>query len=79
MSEICASLLAADYARLGEEVQAVAFRVHSYHHEVIGDLADLQTMQREDLIRHYRSYYVPSNAVLAIAGDFETSSMLERI
>ncbi len=36
--------------RLGEEVQAAAFRVHSYHHEVIGDLADLQSMQRDDLL-----------------------------
>ncbi len=65
--------------RLGEEVQAVAFRVHNYHHEVIGDLADLQTMQPEDLVAHYRAYYVPNNAVLAIAGDFETDGMLERV
>jgi zinc protease len=64
---------------LGEEVQAAAFRVHSYHHEVIGDLADLQTMQREDLVAHYRIHYVPNNAVLAIAGDFETDSMLARV
>ncbi len=65
--------------RLGEAVQAAAFRVHSYHHEVIGDLADLQSMQREDLYGHYRAHYVPNNAVLAIAGDFETDSMLERV
>ena len=64
---------------LGEEVQAAAFRVHSYHHEVIGDLADLENMQREDLFGHYRKHYVPNNAVLAIAGDFETDSMLKRI
>ena len=45
-------------------------RAHPYHHEVIGDLADLQSMQREDLFRHFRAYYVPNNAVLAIAGRF---------
>jgi len=61
---------------LGEEVQAAAFRVHSYHHEIIGDLADLQTISRDDLYRHYRAHYVPGNAVLAAAGDFETESML---
>ncbi len=65
--------------RLGEEIQAAAFRVHSYHHEIIGDLPDLQSMQRDDLYRHYRTYYVPNNAVLAIAGDFQTASMLERV
>ncbi|HEX9091374.1 MAG TPA: pitrilysin family protein, partial [Anaerolineales bacterium] len=65
--------------RLSEEVQSAAFRVHPYHHEIIGDLTDLYTIQREDLYRHYRTYYVPNNAVLTLAGDFETQSMLERI
>lgn len=64
---------------LNEEVQAAAFRVHAYHHEVIGDRVDLQTMSREDLYRHYRWYYVPNNAVLALAGDFETGQMLGRV
>lgn len=65
--------------RLGEEVQAAAFRVHSYHHEIIGDTDDLRSIRHEDLTSHYRSYYHPGNAVLAIAGDFETEAMLERI
>jgi zinc protease len=64
---------------LGEEVQAAAFRVHPYHHEIIGDLADLQSMSREDLYNHYRTYYVPGNATIAIAGDFETVAMLQRL
>ncbi len=41
---------------LGEEVQAAAFRVHAYHHEVIGHLADLENMSREDLFGHYRHW-----------------------
>ncbi len=65
--------------RLDEEVQAAAFRVHPYHHEVIGDLADLQSMTRDDLYGYYRSHYVPNNAVLAVAGDFEAEDMLGRI
>jgi zinc protease len=65
--------------RLGEELQALAFRVHSYHHEVIGDLADLQTMQQDDLYRHYRTYYTPNNAVVCAAGDFDSQAMLKRI
>ena len=64
---------------LGEAVQAAAFRVHPYHHEIIGDLADLKTMSRDDLYNHYHSYYVPNNAVVALAGDFETKTMLKRI
>ena len=65
--------------RLTEAVQQTAFHVHPYHHEIIGDMADLHTITRDDLYNHYRKYYVPNNAVLSIAGDFETKSMLKRI
>ncbi len=64
---------------LGEAVQQTAFRVHPYHHEVIGDMADLRTMTRDDLYNHYREFYVPNNAVMAVAGDFEMDKMLARI
>lgn len=65
--------------RLSEEIQAAAFRVHSYHHEVIGDMSDLQSITREDLYQHYRTYYVPSNAVLCLAGDFDPDEILPLI
>ncbi|MBV6403138.1 MAG: putative zinc protease [Anaerolineales bacterium] len=64
---------------LGEAVQQTAFRVHPYHHEVIGDMADLRAMTRDDLYNHYREFYAPNNAVMAVAGDFETDKMLARI
>src|SRR5919108_1458263 len=64
---------------LGEAIQQSAFRIHPYHHEVIGDMADLRTMTRDDLYSHYRAFYVPNNAIMAVAGDFETESMLNRI
>jgi zinc protease len=64
---------------LAEAVQHAAFRVHPYHHEVIGELPDLQSMTRDDLYHHYRAYYIPNNAVIALAGDFETAEMLQRV
>jgi zinc protease len=65
--------------RLSEELQAAAFRVHSYHHQIIGDRADLETITRDDLVRHYRSHYVPANALIAVAGDFRVRPMLARL
>jgi zinc protease len=65
--------------QLNEELTAVAFRVHPYHHEVIGDLADLQTISRADLMTHYGRYYAPNNATLVVVGDFETAEMLARL
>ena len=64
---------------LGEAVQQTAFRIHPYHHEVIGDMADLRSITRDDLYSHYRTFYVPNNAVMAVAGDFDTQSLLGRI
>jgi zinc protease len=64
---------------LGEAMQHASFRVHPYHHEVIGDMADLHSLSRDALYNHYRTYYVPNNAVLTVAGDFDTPAMLARI
>ena len=64
---------------LDEAVQAAAFSAHPYRNEVIGSLADLQAMTRDDLYKHYRQNYNPSNAVIAVAGDFESASLLEKI
>ena len=64
---------------LFEETRGAAFRVHPYHHQIIGDMVDLQTMTRDDLYGHYRTHYVPNNAIAVAVGDFETAEMLARI
>ncbi len=64
---------------LNEELTSAAFRVHPYHHEVIGDTADLQTMTRDDLYAHYRRFYAPNNAVAVVVGDFDTAVIHPRL
>ena len=64
---------------LTEALNKRAFSVHPYGNEVIGELEDLKAIGREDLYQHYRTYYVPRNAVLALAGDFDTSELLDRL
>jgi len=65
--------------RLGESVQAAAFRIHPYHHMVIGDMCDLTTMTRADLYHYYQRYYAPNNAILVMSGDVDAESTLSRI
>ncbi len=67
-----------EYA-LYEEVEAAAYRVHTYRHAVIGYKSDLLAMTRDDLIRHYRTYYTPNNAVLVAVGDFDSQALLARV
>lgn len=64
---------------LREEIRAVAFRVHGYHHTILGDMADLTTITRDDLYSHYQRYYTPSNAVLVLVGAFDSAAMLEKV
>jgi zinc protease len=64
---------------LGEAMRATAFRVHGYHHEIIGDMADLCVITRDDLYAHYQAHYVPANATLVVVGAFETSALLRQI
>jgi zinc protease len=67
------------FQRLVEEVQATAYVAHPYRHPVIGWKTDLQSLTRDDLWGHYRTYYTPNNAVVAATGDFDRAAMLDRI
>jgi zinc protease len=44
---------------------------HPYHHNVLGSMQDLEAASLEDVRTFFRTYYVPNNAVLAIAGDID--------
>ena len=65
--------------RLDEAMQTASFERHPYRNEIIGSLSDLHAIQRDDLFAHYQSHYCPNNAVLAIAGDFDSEEILKRI
>jgi zinc protease len=64
---------------LAEEVTAAAFHVHPYHHQTVGWKEDLRHLTRDELYTHYRRYYMPNNAVLVLAGDFDADSVLGRV
>lgn len=64
---------------LREEVLAAAFRAHPYGHPVIGYREDLLQITRDDLYRHYRTYYRPANAVLVIVGDIDPDEALAAV
>jgi zinc protease len=64
---------------LREEIDALAFKAHPYRYPVIGWKSDLRAITRDDLYRHYRTYYHPSNAVVIAAGDIEAGRMAELI
>jgi len=64
---------------LNEALMGSAFRVHPYGRETIGHMCDLETMTRDQLYAHYRTYYTPQNAVTVAAGDFDAGDMLHLV
>jgi predicted Zn-dependent peptidase len=67
------------YGRLNEILFEHAFTVHPYKHPVIGSMKDLEAATIDDVREFYRTYYVPSNCTMVIAGDFDIEQVTELI
>lgn len=55
---------------------------HPYHFSVIGTHEDLEAATVEDVRRFFGTFYVPSNASLVVAGDFDANEirpLIERL
>jgi len=57
------------YGNLFAETLDHAFDVHPYSWPPIGSMEDLNAAQDKDFVDFYKTFYVPNNAVLSIAGD----------
>jgi zinc protease len=69
------------YGRLLEETMKRAYTVHPYQWTTIGSLDHLNAAQEQEFIDFYKKFYVPENAVLSIAGDFDvkaTSKLIKK-
>jgi zinc protease len=56
------------FERIGEIIYP---ENHPYHWSIIGSMADLSAASMEDVKSFFKTYYVPNNAVLVLAGDFD--------
>lgn len=57
------------YGSFITEIMKRAYTVHPYNWPVIGSMDHLNAATEEDYVGFYKTYYVPNNAVLSIAGD----------
>ncbi|HEX8290025.1 MAG TPA: pitrilysin family protein [Pyrinomonadaceae bacterium] len=60
------------YGTVGERIGEIMYpKGHPYNWSVIGSLSDLSAASMDDVKAFFRQYYVPNNASLVIAGDFD--------
>ena len=68
------------YGDWSERLQSMMYpEGHPYRHTVIGSMEDLDAASLEDVERFFRTYYIPNNAVLTIAGDIDRGATLRLV
>jgi zinc protease len=67
------------YGKLNEIIYDQAFTTHTYKHPTIGSMADLEAASIEDVRDFFKTYYVPENATLVIAGDFDSKEAMDLV
>ncbi len=65
------------HARLGEQLQAVAYQTHPYRVPVIGWMNDLENMTVQDARDWYRRWYAPNNAYVVVVGDVDHQAVFK--
>ncbi len=69
------------YGSLLIEISRRLFSEHPYRWAPIGSMEHLNAAQEEDYVNFYKTFYVPNNAILSIAGDIdlpETKKLIEQ-
>ncbi len=67
------------YGSILSETVKRAFKIHPYRWMPIGSMEHLNQAKLQEFIDFYKTYYVPNNCVLSIAGDFNIDSAKKQI
>ncbi|HTD84479.1 MAG TPA: pitrilysin family protein [Gemmatimonadaceae bacterium] len=68
------------YGTMLEKMQELVFPPsHPFQHSLIGSMEDLSAASLDDIAQFFATYYTPDNAVLSIAGDFDSKEALALI
>ncbi len=68
------------YGTWWERLPQLTFpETHPFHHSLIGSMQDLDAASLEDIAGFFATYYVPDNAVLSIAGDFDADAAMAMV
>lgn len=57
------------YGSFFREILKRSFKIHPYRWPTIGEFEHLNNASEQDYVNFYKSFYVPNNATLSIAGD----------
>lgn len=61
------------YGNMMKAIKENMFQKHPYKHTTIGEMEHLDAATLDEFKAFFKKYYIPNNAVLVVAGDFDES------
>jgi zinc protease len=61
------------------EIQKDLYRNSPYRNPVIGIEAEVNQLNRKDVLGHYQKVFVPGNVIVAAVGDFDATELAKRL
>ncbi len=62
--------------RMVEQYLGVAFSASAYRRPTVGYMSDLNSFSATDAMNFFKTYYVPSNMILSVAGDIKPETLM---
>jgi zinc protease len=67
------------YGAVFEQLLNSSFTAHPYHWHIVGYMSDLENVTVEDVKQYYKTFYVPSNITVVVAGDVKPKEVMTLI
>src|SRR5260370_22862414 len=64
------------YGLLQDALWSIEYQQYPYQHATIGSMQDLNKASTADIQQFFNTFYVPNNATVVIAGDFDSKEAL---
>ncbi|MCK5032291.1 MAG: insulinase family protein, partial [Calditrichia bacterium] len=77
--EEIAKSLGSPTAQIERNIISILYPEHALSLPTLGTYSTIESMKRDDVWKFYKNNYVPNNMILSIIGNFQTSTMLEKI
>ena len=71
LEEISMRSSGSPYAKIQQEALGQLFMRHTYRIPIGGDIQDVQSINRQDILDFHHYWYSPSNAIVVICGDLD--------
>ncbi len=77
--EEIAKTLASSYEQEERNILSVIYKGHALSLPTLGTYETIKHMNRDDVNKFYKNFYVPNNMVISVIGNFDSKDMLKKL